>query len=61
LLHAFLTLALDGGEWSSSHTGYFTPGERTPGIRWTGSLVGPRTSLDAAAKRKNPANVPAEN
>jgi len=24
----FLTLAIDGCEWSSSHTGHFSPGER---------------------------------
>jgi len=24
-LHAFLTSALDGGEWSSAHPGHFTP------------------------------------
>jgi hypothetical protein len=28
--YSFLTLALDGGEWSASHPGRFTPGERTP-------------------------------
>jgi len=30
-LHAFLTSALDGGEWSASRAGYFTPMERVPG------------------------------
>jgi len=29
-LHVFLTLALDGGEWSASRPGHFTLGERTP-------------------------------
>jgi len=43
-LHAFLTLALDGGEWSASLPGSLTPGERTPGAHWIGSWVGPRTS-----------------
>jgi hypothetical protein len=28
-LHAFLTFALDGGEWSASRSGSFTP-EKTP-------------------------------
>jgi hypothetical protein len=28
-LHKFLTAALDGREWSTSGTSYFTPGERT--------------------------------
>jgi hypothetical protein len=26
----FLTSALDGGEWSVSRLGHFTPGERAP-------------------------------
>jgi steroid 5-alpha reductase family enzyme len=30
LLHAFLTSALDGSEWSASFHGHFTPGERNP-------------------------------
>jgi len=28
ILHAFLTSALGGGEWSASHPGRFNPGER---------------------------------
>jgi hypothetical protein len=32
----FLTLALDGGEWSASHHGRFTPKERTLGTLWVG-------------------------
>jgi hypothetical protein len=28
-LHAFLTLALDGGEWSASCPGCFTPGKES--------------------------------
>jgi len=31
-LHAFLTAALDGGEWSASLSGRFNPEERAPGI-----------------------------
>jgi hypothetical protein len=27
---SFLTLALDGGEWSASRPGHFTPSERAP-------------------------------
>jgi hypothetical protein len=30
-LHAFLISALDGGEWSASHSGRLTPRERAPG------------------------------
>jgi hypothetical protein len=33
----FLTLALDGGEWSPSR-----PGRFIPGTNWIGSWVGPR-------------------
>jgi hypothetical protein len=47
-----LTSALDGGEWSASHPGCFTPRERAPGTRWIGFWVGPRTSLDVVMKRK---------
>jgi hypothetical protein len=32
-LHAFLTSALDGGEWSASRPDRFTPKERVPGTR----------------------------
>jgi hypothetical protein len=31
---AFATSALDGGEWSVSHSGLFTPGEGSPGSHW---------------------------
>jgi len=30
-LHVFLTSSLDGGEWSVSHPGQFTPSERAAG------------------------------
>jgi hypothetical protein len=35
-LHAFLTSALDGSEWSASRPGRFTPMERAPGTHWIG-------------------------
>jgi hypothetical protein len=44
---AFLTSALDGGEWPDSTSGGFTAGTNL-----TGDWVGPRASLDAAANRK---------
>jgi hypothetical protein len=44
---------LDGGEWSVSHTGRFTPGVRTVGTHWTGGWVGPRAGLDDVAKEKS--------
>jgi hypothetical protein len=40
--HAFLTSALDGGEWSASQPGRFTPRERVPGTHWIEGGVGPR-------------------
>jgi hypothetical protein len=49
-----LTSALDGGEWSASRSGRFTPRERAPGIHWIGGWVGPRTILDTVVKRKIP-------
>jgi hypothetical protein len=35
-LHAFLTSALDGGEWSASRPGRFIPRGRAPGTHWIG-------------------------
>jgi hypothetical protein len=49
-----LTSALDGGEWSASRPGRFTPRERVPGTHWLGGWVGPRAVLDAVLKRKIP-------
>jgi hypothetical protein len=65
-LHSFLTLALDGGEWSASRPGpgRFTPMESAPGIHWIGDWVGPRAGQDAVVRRKTrthdpPAHSPA--
>jgi len=52
-LHAFLISALDGGEWSASHSSRFIPGERAPGTQWIGGWFGPRASLEAVAKKEN--------
>jgi hypothetical protein len=53
-LHAFLTSALDGNEWSASHPGPFTLRERAPGTYWIGGWMGPTAGLDTAVvKRKN--------
>jgi hypothetical protein len=49
-----LTSALDGGEWSASRPGCFTPRERAPDIHWIGDWVGPRAVLDAMVKKKIP-------
>jgi hypothetical protein len=53
-LHAFLTSALDGGEWSASWPSRFTPRERASGIHWIGGWMGPRAVLDAVVMRKIP-------
>jgi hypothetical protein len=46
-----LTSALDGGEWSASRSGRFTPRERAPGTHFIGGWVGPKAVLDAVVKR----------
>jgi hypothetical protein len=48
----FLTPALGGGEWSASHPGRFTLGERAPDTHFIGGWVSPRTCLDAVQKKK---------
>jgi hypothetical protein len=42
----FLTLVLDGDEWSASHPSYFTSGERATDTHCVGGYVGLRTSQD---------------
>jgi hypothetical protein len=49
-----LTSALDGGEWSASRPGRFTPRERAPGTHWIGGWLGPRAGLDTVVNRKIP-------
>jgi hypothetical protein len=49
-----LTPARDGGEWSASSSGRFTPMERAPCTHWIGGWVGPRAGLDTVSKRKIP-------
>jgi hypothetical protein len=51
-IHIFLTSALDGGEWSASHPGRFTPRETNHGTHWIGGWVGPRTGLDDIDRSK---------
>jgi hypothetical protein len=52
--YSFLTSTLDGGEWSASRPGRFTPREIALGTHWIGGRVGPRAVLDAVVKRKIP-------
>jgi hypothetical protein len=51
-----LNSALDGGEWSVSRPGRFTPRERASGTHWIGGWVGPRAVLDTGVKRKIPSH-----
>jgi hypothetical protein len=51
-IQIFLTSALVGGEWSTSRSGRFTPGERAPGTHWIGGWVDLRAGLDDLEKRK---------
>jgi len=51
-LHAFLNSALDGGEWSASRPGHFTPKERVPVTHFIRGYVGSRAGLDAEVRRK---------
>jgi hypothetical protein len=44
-IHISLISALAWGEWSASHAGRFTPGERAPGIHWIGGWVNLRAGL----------------
>jgi hypothetical protein len=48
----FLTLTLDGGEWSASRPFRLTPGERASGTHWIEGRVGLRAGLDAVEERK---------
>jgi hypothetical protein len=42
----FLTSVLDGGEWTASRHGHFTPEGKAPGTHCIGGWVGPRSGLD---------------
>jgi hypothetical protein len=50
--HSLITLALDGGEWSSLCPSHFYPREIATTTSCTGSWVGPKDSLDILGKRK---------
>jgi len=57
-LHAFLTSALVGCEWSASRAGRFIPGVKAPATHFIG---GPRAGTHAVAKRENRIVVPCVN
>jgi hypothetical protein len=44
--YAFLTSALNGGDWTASCTGRFSPGDRYNGNHWIGGWVVPRAGID---------------
>jgi hypothetical protein len=50
--HAFLTMALNGGEWSASCPGHFTIRVRDRSIHWIGGCMGPSASVVAMSERK---------
>jgi len=50
-LHAFLTSALDEGEYLALCPSCFTPGESASSTHWIGGWVGPRATLDTEAKK----------
>jgi hypothetical protein len=50
--HAFLTSALEGGEWLSSGHSRFTPRNRAQDTHRIGGWVGPRAGLEAVEKEK---------
>jgi hypothetical protein len=45
-----LISALDGGEWSASRPGRFTPRKRAPGIHWIGGWVHPRAYVSLSTQ-----------
>jgi len=49
-LHTFLTLVLDGGEWSTLRPGSLTPRESATCTQWTGGWVCPRDGVKAVEK-----------
>jgi hypothetical protein len=51
-LHAFLISALDGDEWSTSSSGFFTSG-----THWRGDWVDPRAGGHGNGEEKIPAQV----
>jgi hypothetical protein len=53
-LHPFFTSALDGGKWSASRPGSFSPREKVPGTHWVGDWMGPKAGLDTVVRRKIP-------
>jgi hypothetical protein len=53
-LQAFLSSALDGGEWSTSCLSHFTPVETAPGTQMDRRLRGPHNLSGLGGEEKNP-------
>jgi hypothetical protein len=51
-LNSFLTSELDGGKWSASFPGRFTPEKGVPGTHGTEGWLGPRAALDTSKYKK---------
>jgi hypothetical protein len=49
----FLTSALDGGEWSASRSGRFTPGGRASSTHCIGGWLGPQKQSGHCENEKN--------
>jgi hypothetical protein len=52
LFEAFLSSALDGGEWSASRSGRALPLAKDPGTFWIGGWVSHRAGLDTEVRGK---------
>jgi hypothetical protein len=57
-LHAFLTSTLDGGEWSASRRGRFTPQGKSPWCPLDGRLGGPQSLCGRGGEEKNSQPLP---
>jgi hypothetical protein len=55
MAHLFLTLAPDGGKWSPSYRGRFTPGKSRPRspLYDVGGWVGPKAGRDVMEKKNS--------
>jgi hypothetical protein len=52
-IHAILTSALDGDEWSAWCPGRFIAKERAPYTNWIEGWEGPRSSMDDIERRNS--------
>jgi hypothetical protein len=60
-LQAFLTSALDGGEWLASRPGRFDPGEMVRGTHWIGGWGGPQSRSESSGEVKSTFPAPTRN